>query len=373
MSLTRQLCFPLSVCFFHADGGSPTAALLSLPSYITVDSIGVAFVDTGSATVRRHVYASTSQTRSPTTTVTQSMSPTQSVSPTQSISKTQSRTVTQLPSAATGLLTGVAPGDLFGKSVALSANGGTLVVGATLFASANGSAFVFACSGAGSCSSAPATTLPGAGGNFGISVSVTGNGSVIAVGSPDYSSGRGGVWVYSCPAGNAVCSTTAVSTLSICCGFSGVAYGNTVAFSADGTTLAVGMPGWSGNSVFVYSCSGGGVCGSGLTNFNGIITSAIASYAGAGLGNFLAACSAGGTALVVAGWPGSNIVPVYRCNSTACSVSPAFTLSGTGGSFFGNSVAVSGDCSSIVVGAPSLSPQGAAYVYTNCLAVGCAG
>ena len=341
------------------DGGSPTAGLLSYPSSVMVDSLGVTFADSGSSTVRRISPATTSQSRSPSQTMT--------------VTPTQSRSATQYPSALTAVLYGVAGGDLFGQSVALSADGGSLVVGAKLYASSSGGAFTFACSITGSCGSAPVTTLTGSGGSYGAAVTLTGNGSVVAVGAPDDTNG-GKVYVYSCPAGDATCSTSARSTLNICCGFSGVLFGYAVAFSSDGTILAVGMPGWAANSLLVFPCSGGGICGAASSSsFGGILVNAIASYSGSGLGANVAACRLGNTAFVVAGWPGSNIVPVYRCNSSACGPSPDFTLSGPSGSSFGSSVAASGDCSTIVVGASAFSGFGAALSYSNCKAGGCAG
>ena len=98
------------------------------------------------------------------------------------------------------------PGDLLGHGLALSADGSTLVLGApgrnTTVAMSAGSVFTAACIDS-NCGVLHELILADGmpGDAFGISVAVSADGSVLAVGADGRNGGNGTVYVYSCSAG----------------------------------------------------------------------------------------------------------------------------------------------------------------------------
>ena len=158
-------------------------------------------------------------------------------------------------SSATLQATGGAVGDRFGVSVSVSADGTTAVVGASGFSSYTGAAYVFTkLSGTWSSS-----TLLGTGGtvfaaNFGVSVSVSGDGSTAVVGAPGFSPFAGAAYVFT----NAGSGWSSITTLQATGGAGGDQLGYSVSVSADGATAVVGARGVSSNTgaVYVFTRSG---------------------------------------------------------------------------------------------------------------------
>ena len=150
--------------------------------------------------------------------------------------------------------TGSAANDNFGLSVSVSADGTTAVVGASGFSSYTGAAYVFTkLSGTWSSS-----TLLGTGGtvfaaNFGVSVSVSGDGSTAVVGAPGFSPFAGAAYVFT-NSGSGWSSSTLLGTG----GAAGDQFGVSVSVSADGATAVVGARGVSSNTgaVYVFTRSG---------------------------------------------------------------------------------------------------------------------
>ena len=159
------------------------------------------------------------------------IAPSASQTPSMTQSATQSATPSQIPSAGSATLYGSRAGDLYGSSVALSSDGLTLVVGAPGYAGSAGGVFVHTCANTGGGCNAATTIISGGGGNFGCAVTMTGDAGVVAVGAANLALGSGGVFVYSCVAGTAACATTATSSLSACCGFTGIHMGSALSFS----------------------------------------------------------------------------------------------------------------------------------------------
>lgn len=150
---------------------------------------------------------------------------------------------------------GAAGGEGFGSSLAMSATGTTLVAGSPSRANYNGSAYVFTCALAtGICGSQVTISSP-AGGSFGISVAVNGDGTYVAVGAYAESY-RGAAYTYECTVGSCLFiqrlqpSETAIND----------AFGYGMAWSTDSTTLVVSS---RGKAVGVGELGGRGFLGRG--------------------------------------------------------------------------------------------------------------
>ena len=181
---------------------------------------------------------------------------------------------------------------------------------------------------------------------IGSSVAMSANGDTIVVGAPHamyFGSSSGVAYVYQRPAGGWSASDNVPSaTLSSDNGYFGYGsqFGQSVAISADGGTIVVGAPyQYPGGAVYKYNSNGG------------LIYSGSSSDYSALLGYSVAVSANGDT--VVAGAPGtggdgSGAITVYLADTTE------FVI-GSGGApydFLGNSVAISADGNIIVAGAP---------------------
>ena len=162
-------------------------------------------------------------------------------------------------------------GDYGGGSVAVSADGSTMVVGVPGASSNEGLAYVYT-RGANGWQSAnqPAILAAsnGVGGDqFGHSVAVSQDGSVIAVGALYTAAGgtqRGTVYVFNRPAGGWAAQTTLNQTTSASGSADYDRLGSSVAVSPDGTYVAAGASGYSSSGpltgqggVYVWSYGGG--------------------------------------------------------------------------------------------------------------------
>ncbi len=164
--------------------------------------------------------------------------------------------------------------DFFGASVALSADGNTLAVGASgedsaatgingnaadNTSSSSGAAYVFTRSGTVWTQQAYLkASNTGAGDRFGAAVALSGDGALLAVGAPSEDSGSSSQTNNTAPEAGAVyVFRRVVSTWSqqayvkTLLPYNDHQFGRTVAFSADGSTLGVGSPGYSFSSGIV--------------------------------------------------------------------------------------------------------------------------
>jgi hypothetical protein len=263
----------------------------------------------------------------------------------------------------------------FGWTVALSSDGETALIGApqvgfekgegepgTQPIAQAGAAWVFAHTAAGWQPTKLSSPEPEPIGHFGRSVALSSNGEVALVGAPGESSGHGRAWVFK----DSGSSWSALDTALEGAGESGPAHlGRSVALSGDGETALVGGPGdedFTGAAwLFVSSASGWSELGPKLTGAG--VT------AGAHFGNSVALSQEGATALV--GAPdnagGAGAAWAFAQTGAAWSEQGA-SLVGEGESeeHFATSVALSADGSGAVLGAPRFdSTRGAAFVYEH--------
>ncbi|HUB70985.1 MAG TPA: hypothetical protein VL984_11235 [Acidimicrobiales bacterium] len=259
-------------------------------------------------------------------------------------------------SVAAASFTGGQAADL-GNAVALSADGETALVGAPGAGSGSGAAYIYTVNG-GTWSTTPVATFSGsAGAELGYSVALSGDGATALIGAYGAGSGSGAAYVYTGPGGS--WSTTPAAMVS---GSAGAELGYSVALSGDGETALVGAPGASsGNgAAYVYTASG-----TWATN-----PSPTATFSGGGgedFGNSVALSNDGETALV--GAPGANsgngAAFLYDAPAGAWLTTPASTLIGGVSEQLGWSVAVSSDAGTVLVGGPgATSFRGASHVYT---------
>jgi hypothetical protein len=132
-----------------------------------------------------------------------------------------------------------APGDEFGRSVALSALGSTALAGASVRHSETGAAYVFTLRRGTWSQTAELTGATGDG--FGFSVALSALGSTALAGAPFHHTGTGAVYVFTLRRGT--WSRTAVLTAPH--GAPGDDFGQSVALSALGSTALAGLYGRS--------------------------------------------------------------------------------------------------------------------------------
>jgi hypothetical protein len=131
--------------------------------------------------------------------------------------------------------------DFFGWSVAASSNGSTLVIGACSktigMNSEQGAAYMFTNSGSSWSQKQELTASDGAtNDNFGYSVAESSDGSTLVIGAQGHSSGQGAVYVFTGSGG----SWSQTRELTASDGATGDAFGNSVAESGDASSLVVG-------------------------------------------------------------------------------------------------------------------------------------
>ncbi len=250
--------------------------------------------------------------------------------------------------------------DKFGSEVALSANGATAVI------SAPGSSrvYVYTVSG-GTWSATPVAVLPdpaGATQDCFCSVAVSANGTVVLVGAfgttVNGTSDVGRVYVFA--QSNGIWSTSPVAELNDPSAVFGEDFGYALALSADGTAALIGAPHPSGvGRVFLF------VAQSGAWGLSPIATlSDPMSNVQDNFGSSLALSSNGTVALVGAygSDKGSGTAYLYRSTGGVWSATPEASFSdpdAAAGDFFGYSVALSGDATTALIGAPGDQGSGA--------------
>ena len=211
--------------------------------------------------------------------------------------------------------------------------------GAQFAGSGNGAAYVYA-ETAGAWPSTPAASFAGTGGEaLGTSVALSADGQVALVGAPYAGSDNGAADLY----GPWTRSATPAASFA---GTGSEALGTSVALSADGQVALVGAPGaGSGNgAAYVYAESAGAWP-----------STPAASFAGTGseeLGWSVALSADGQAALVGAPFASSfdGGAYVYAESAGAWPSTPAASFAGTGGGYFGWSVALSADGQAALVG-----------------------
>jgi hypothetical protein len=232
----------------------------------------------------------------------------------------------------------------FGKAVAISADGNTVIVGDESNTSFNGWAGVYRYSG-GSWSG-PTSLVSGAGTGswFGCAVALSADGNKAVVGAKSSSSGDGWVGIYSYSG-----SWSSASALPNYAGPS-ANFGASVSMASDGNTVLVGGPlnEWAG--IYRYS---------GSWTETDLVSSA---GGGAQFGSAVSLSADGNTAIVGAyassygGW-----AAVYRYSGGSWNEE---SVSGLSGAQFGYSVCISPDGNTAIVGAPTADTNtGYAAIY----------
>jgi IPT/TIG domain/FG-GAP repeat len=273
-----------------------------------------------------------------------------------------------------------AGGSLSGFSVVMSGDGQTAVVGGPAYAGYSGAAWVWTRSGSGWTQQGPKLTAGEASGEsceeeadglsgeegpecgFGRALALSGDGNTLLIGAPRQEEQQGAAWIYTRTAGK----WSRVAELTGAGETPKGRFGRAVALSADGTTALVSAPGDGAGRgrVWAFKYSGTGWSHQGE------------AFVGSGelgeghFGSSLALSGDGTRALI--GAPGDSAhlgaAWVFRRTGEAWSEEGS-KLTGVGASteaHFGGSVALSGDGSTALIGARHQSEDGgAAWVFTH--------
>jgi len=255
--------------------------------------------------------------------------------------------------AATQLIS-TSGGGAFGISIAFSADGNTALVGANQASSLDGYAAIYRYTNGSWGTATTLTSTAGTGAQFGSVVALSADGNTALVSARPYPS-TGYVAVFRYSNGSWGTATTLTSTS---------ANATSLALSADGNTALVGAGTASGNAgyaaVFRYS---GGSWGSAST---------LTSTAGATaqFGYSVALSADGNTALVGAPYDSTNAgyAVVFRYSNGSWGSASTLTSTAGASAYFGNSVDLSADGNTALVGAfqaSSLSGYAAVFRYTS--------
>ena len=266
-----------------------------------------------------------------------------------------------------------AAGDYFGYSVAVSDNGNTVVVGAryddTIAGTDSGSVYIYKYNGTDWDETKLVASDGAASDNFGISVAVSGDGNTVVVGSyfDDTTRGTnsGSAYIYKYDGTN-----WDETKLVAGDGAANDNLGISIAISGDGNTLVVGArfddtsTGTNSGSAYIYKYDG--------TNWNE--TKLVASDGAADdYFGYSVDVSGDGSTVVVGAYGdddnGSNSgsAYIYKYDGNDWNETKLVASDGASEDYFGYSVAVSYDGNTVVVGAyaddDNGSTSGSAYVY----------
>jgi hypothetical protein len=248
-----------------------------------------------------------------------------------------------------------AQGDAFGLSVALAGDGSTALVGAEGKDSSTGAAYVFVRSGTTWTQQAELTASDVAQNSyFGSSVALAGDGSTALVGADAANSDTGGAYVF-------VRSGIVWTQQQKLTGQGGL-FGSSVALTGDGSTALVGAYIMYSSTGVAYVFVRGGTT---WTQQQALYASDAAPYDEFGISVALA--GDGSTALVGAWgkYAYAGVAYVFVPSGTTWTQQAELTGSDAAQhDAFGSAVALAGDGSTALVGAPGKSTStGAAYVY----------
>ncbi len=246
----------------------------------------------------------------------------------------------------------------FGRSVALSSDGSTALIGGSVAPQAPGAAWVFTRSGSSWTQQGP--PLAGGTGHFGRSVALSAGGNVALVGSPSDGEGQGALWFFD-RNGTTWRQAGAPATAGEEDGGAGL--GSSVALSADGKLALAGGSGDDDDlgAAWMFSWSPSGFVQEG-PKLTGAGESAPALF-----GYSVALAADGAEALI--GAPASEVhdgaaVSFAWTGSSWTETGPLVVPEELGKGSFGKSVALSSDGATAVVGGTSENAlQGAAWTF----------
>ena len=284
---------------------------------------------------------------------------------------------TRMTSPAATLTSGAAgsgPGS-FGASVALSADGTTALIGASLGVSGGGTAgaaYIFHAPAANSwaSSSSPAATLTNASGGeeeLGGAVALSADGTTALIGAPwaGPTIEHGNAYIFHAASEGSWATASAPSATLTSAGGTEDAIGSAVALSTDGTTALVGA--FGDGAAYIFHTTAEGSWTSTSTPAAALTDEATSSSNGLG---YSVALSGDGTTALAGAWFLNNntgAAYVFQASSEAAwttTSTPTATLTnaaGTKNSRFGYSIALAADASLALIGSPG---HGSAFIYT---------
>ena len=250
-----------------------------------------------------------------------------------------------------------------GAAVALSADGDIALIGAPRQNGEAGAAWVYVRSGGSWSKLEQLTGGPEevGRGRFGRSVSISADGSTAIVGAPGDGRNSGSAWIFT-RGSSGFARTGAKLTGGSGEGF----FGRSVAISSDGSTALVGSPAAEANGGAVYAFARSG---DEWVRQGGALTGGGESGAGR-FGFSLALSDDGSTALIGARNDGGGVGAAWaftRSGSSWSQQGPKLTGSGESRlGLFGSSVSLSANGSMAIIGAPrDASSLGAAWIFTR--------
>ena len=265
---------------------------------------------------------------------------------------TQQQELTAADAAANGI---------FGTSVAISSDGNTALVGATNANAGAGAAYVFVRTGTSWIQQQELTAQDAETGDFfGYDVALASDGSTAVVGTPHKNSDKGAVYVFTRVSKN----WTQQQELTVPDSAQYDGLGESVAISGDGNTTLAGSPGHNSQAGAVYVFTRSGTTWSQQPEL-----AASDATSSAFFGWSVALSSDGNTAL--AGAYGQNLEQgsayvFTRTGATWTQQQELAAIDAADQSFFGWTVALSGDGNTALVGAPDTnSYAGSAYVFVR--------
>ena len=273
---------------------------------------------------------------------------------------------TQFPSA-TLTASGGKAGDQFGKSVALSANGATAIIGAYTANTGIGAAYIFT-NTSGSWAQAATLAQPAGAYSFGISVALSADGSTALVGSDSANVGYGAAYVYARPTTGWATTVNPTATLTVSPGSSVDQFGNSVALSSTGNTALVGALGanYQIGAAYLYQEPSTGWAN--MSSPNASLTPT-GGQKGEEFGSSVGLSSSGTVALIgaVQTMYTTGSASLFALNGGAWGQTEYLAHNyGQQGDSYAASIALAGDGNTVLVGSPGVSGNtGAAWYYTD--------
>ena len=273
-----------------------------------------------------------------------------------------------------------AAGDLFGYSVAMSADGNSVVVGAKYVddnGTNSGSAYIYKYnSGTSSWDETKLTASDAASGDiFGQSVAMSGDGNKVIVGAPEDDDNSqddsGSAYIYKYNSGTDSWDETKLTASDAA---ESDYFGYSVSMSGDGNSVVVGAysdddNGTESGSAYIYKYN------SGTSSWDETKLTASDAAADDNFG-ISVAMSGGGNKVIVGAYADDNSqynsgsAYIYKYNSGTWDETKLTASDAAVSDFFGISVAMSGDGNSVIVGAhwdniSSNTNQGSAYIFQS--------
>jgi hypothetical protein len=249
--------------------------------------------------------------------------------------------------------------NMLGNAVAISADGSTVVVGAPYRGPhEEGAAYVFADEGGTWRQTGMLSAADGAGhADFGFAVATSRDGSIVAVGAYSRHNYQGAAYVYADQGGTWAQSGKLIASDGVARDFFGVS----VAISGRGSTVVVGATyheNYAG-AAYVFSDKGG------TWTQSGELT---ASDGGGGFGNSVSLSGNGASVVIGAVYHGGDMGSAYVFTRQDGEWTQSAELTPSDGAdqdYFATSVTMSGNGSTVAVGAPYHGEAGTAYVFSD--------